>query len=77
MGVHIGVGSERSEEVIEEYWSELSECVGSFGRNELVVVLGDLNESVGNVGGDSWTAWSARKKMKVANDYWRCVLRRA
>ena len=23
--------------------SELSECVGSFGRNEFVVMLGDLN----------------------------------
>ena len=27
---------------------ELSECVGSFGRNESVVVLGDLNARVGN-----------------------------
>ena len=33
---------------IEEFWNELSECVGSFGRNELVVVLGDLNARVGN-----------------------------
>ena len=32
--------SEKSEEEIEEFWNELSECVGSFGRNELVVVLG-------------------------------------
>ena len=29
-----GPGSERSEEDIEEFWSELSECVGSLGRNE-------------------------------------------
>ena len=43
-----GPGSERSEEEIEEFWSELSECVGSFGRNESVVVLGDLNAKVGN-----------------------------
>ena len=36
-------GSERSEKEIEEFWSELSECVMSFGRNESLVVLGDLN----------------------------------
>ena len=41
-------GSEMSEEEREEFWSELSECVGSFGRNESVVVLGDLNATVGN-----------------------------
>ena len=34
-----GLGSEKSEEK-EEFWNELSECVGSFGRNESVVVLG-------------------------------------
>ena len=38
-----GPGSEKSEEEIEEFWNELSECVGSFGRNESVIVLGDLN----------------------------------
>ena len=27
-----GPGSERSEEEIEEFWTELSECVVSFGR---------------------------------------------
>ena len=43
-----GPGSEKSEEEIEEFWNELSECVGSFGRNESVVVLGDLNATVGN-----------------------------
>ena len=26
---------------LEEFWSEFSECVGSFGRNKYVVVLGD------------------------------------
>ena len=33
---------------IAEFWNELSECVESFGRNESVVVLGDLNTRVGN-----------------------------
>ena len=33
---------------LEEFWNELSECVGSFGRNESVVVLGDFNARVGN-----------------------------
>ena len=27
-----GLGSEKSEEEIEEFWNELSECVGSFDR---------------------------------------------
>ena len=43
-----GPGSEKSEEEIEEFLNELSECVGSFGRNESVVVLEDLNYRVGN-----------------------------
>ena len=43
-----GPGSEKSEDEIEEFWNELSECVGSFGRNESVVVLVDLNARVGN-----------------------------
>ena len=29
-----GPGSEKIEEEVEEFWNELSECVGSFGRNE-------------------------------------------
>ena len=41
-------GSERSEEEIEEFWIGLSEPVRSFGMNESVVVLGDLNAKVGN-----------------------------
>ena len=41
-------GSEKSEVALEEFWNELSECVASFGRNESVVVLGDLNDRVGN-----------------------------
>ena len=43
-----GPGIEKSEEEIEEFWNELSECVGSFSRNESVVVLGDSNARVGN-----------------------------
>ena len=43
-----GPGSEKSEEEIEESWNEFSECVGSFGRNESVVVHGDFNARVGN-----------------------------
>ena len=42
------VSENKSEEEIEEFWNELSECVGSFGRNESVGVLGDLNARVGN-----------------------------
>ena len=46
-------GSEKSEEEIQKSSGvndsfELSECVGSFGRNESMVVLGDLNARVGN-----------------------------
>ena len=38
-----GPGNEKSEEEIEEFWTELSECVGSFGRNVSVVsfLVGD------------------------------------
>ena len=43
-----GPSSEKSEEETEEFWNELSECVGSFGRNASVVLLGDLNVTVGN-----------------------------
>ena len=43
-----GLGCKRSEEEIEEFWSELSECVASFGRNGSVLVLEDLNNRVGN-----------------------------
>ena len=42
-----GPGSEKSEEEIEELWNELSEGVGSFGRN-VSVVHGDMNARVGN-----------------------------
>ena len=43
-----GPGNGRSEEEIEEFYSELSECVRSFSRNESVVVIGDLNARVEN-----------------------------
>ena len=43
-----GPGSEKSAKKIEEFWNELNECVGKFGRNESVVVLGDLYARVGN-----------------------------
>ena len=44
-----GLGREKSEEEIEEFWNELSECVRSFCRNESVVVLfRDLNTRVEN-----------------------------
>ena len=43
-----GPGSEKSEVGSEEFYNELSECVGCFGRNESVVVLADLNARVGN-----------------------------
>ena len=46
ISVH-GRNSEKSEEGIEEFWNELNECVGSFGRDETAVVLGDLNVRVG------------------------------
>ena len=34
-------GSEKSDLEIEGSWDKLHECVGSFGRNESVVVLWD------------------------------------
>ena len=43
-----GPGSEGSEEEIEEFWSELRECVRSFGKNESLAGLGELNARVGN-----------------------------
>ena len=41
-------GSERSEEEIDCFWLELKECILSFSKNEIVVVMGDLNARVGN-----------------------------
>ena len=73
-----GPGSEKSEVEIEEFWNELSECFGSFGRNESVVMLGDLNARVGNeviegiVGRHGVPGRNER-----ANGYWRCVQSRS
>ena len=55
----------------------LSECVGSFGRNESVVVLGDLNSRVGKEVVDGIVGLECQEEMKVANDYWRCVQSRS
>ena len=70
-----GPGSEKSEEELEEFWNELSECVGSFDINESVVVLGDLNARVGNevIEGIVGRGMECQEEMKVANDYWRYV----
>ena len=43
-----GPGSERSEEEREQFWTDLSECIESFGGHFNVVVLGDLNARVGD-----------------------------
>ena len=51
--------------------------VGSFGRNESVVVLGDLNARVGsNVIEGIVRLHGVPGEMKVANGYWRCVQNR-
>ena len=46
--VFISAYGPKSEEEINEFWNDLNECVGSFDRNESVVVLVDLNARVGN-----------------------------
>ena len=43
-----GASNEKSEEEIKEFWILLKKCVGSFGRNESVVVLRDINARAGN-----------------------------
>ena len=42
------LGGEKSMEEIESCWNVLNVCVRSFGKNESVVVLGYLNNYVGN-----------------------------
>ena len=37
-----GPGSEKSEKKIEEFYNELSECVGGFARNDSVVAQSRL-----------------------------------
>ena len=44
----ISVFGPGSEEEMHEFWNELNESIWSFGWNESVVVLGDLNARVGN-----------------------------
>ena len=44
-----GPGSEKSEEVREQFWEEMSVCMRGFNAGENVVVLGDLNARVGDV----------------------------
>ena len=43
-----GPGSEREKEERESFWYDLGELVGSFERDEIVCVLGDLNARVGD-----------------------------
>ena len=43
-----GPGRERDDIEREQFWNELRDCVNSFGDNDNVVVLGDLNARVGN-----------------------------
>ena len=86
MRCHPGLcGLERERERARER-SELSECVGDFGRNESVVVLADLNARVGNeviegiVGrhgvpgrnesGDRLLEMCAEQELVVGNSWW-------
>ena len=48
VGVY-GPGSEKKKEKRECFWFDLGELVGSYERDEIVCVLGDLNARVGNV----------------------------
>ena len=43
-----GPGSERGDEEREDFWSDVEECLESFGPEVKVVLLGDLNARVGN-----------------------------
>ena len=43
-----GPGMEKSETERERFWETLNECLSSFGENERIVVLGDMNAKVGN-----------------------------
>ena len=71
-----GPGSERSEEEIKVFWSGLRECVGSFGRNESVVVLGDLNARLENEVMERIVGQHGvpGRNESVVNDYSRCVV---
>ena len=43
-----GPGSERKKEECENFWSDLSELIRNFERDEIVCVLRDLNARVGD-----------------------------
>ena len=43
-----GPGSEKSDDVREQFWTNLNDCVKNCKNNEKLVVLGDLNARVGN-----------------------------
>ena len=63
---------------IEEFWNELSECVGSFGRNESVVVLVDLDARVGNEVIEGIVGrHGVPGRNESGSDYWRCVQSRS
>ena len=42
-----GPGSEKNEEIRNNFWNELTSCVEDLSRRNYVVVLGDLNARVG------------------------------
>ena len=43
-----GPGSEKNEAEREAFWNDLDDCLQSFGANESIVLLGDLNARVGD-----------------------------
>ena len=43
-----GPGSEKNEEIRNNFWNELTSCVEDLSRRNYVVVLGDLNARVGD-----------------------------
>ena len=44
-----GPGKDREEEEMQDFWTDVGECIQGFDRNENVVVLGDMNARVGGV----------------------------
>ena len=73
-----GPASERSEEEIDEFWSEQGECAGSFGINKSAVVLIDLNAREGNEVIEGVVGQhGVPGRNENGNDYWRCVQSRS